>query len=469
MTHPFRRTRIATALAGIALALGAGHAAGAGFALQENSGSGLGNAFAGGAAAAEDASTIWANPAGMSKIGSMQVAGALYLITPSMKFSNVASLPAAQQTLGGDGGDAGGLNVVPNMFAVFPIDKQWSFGIGVNAPFGLVTEYDSDWLGRFQGIKSDIKTININPAISWKPVEGFAIGVGANYQQVKATFTQNVNYSGALLQAAALAGIAPGSATFNAIAAATPGLQSSGNIDADDWAWGWNIGILWDIDRNNRLGLHYRSSIKYDASGTATFVNPALPTLPPTLAPVVAGLAAAVNTRQLFNTGITSQIELPQIFNISYFGKLNNQWDLMADVQYTGWDSIQHLTFVRTDGTVLSDTPELWSNAWRYSVGVNYHHDDKWMFRGGFAYDQTPVGEAERTPRLPDDSRIWLAAGVQYKMDRQWVFDLGLAYGWASGNVPIHQNAGSTATYGLIDGTYKVNFFILGGQVTYSF
>jgi len=483
MTTPFRRTRIATAVAGFALALGAGQALGAGFALQENSGSGLGNAFAGGAAAAEDASTVWANPAGMSRIGTNQAAAALHLINVSMKFSNANSLPAGcyppacspavLQPLGGDGGDAGSLNIVPNMFGVFPINKEWAFGIGLNAPFGLVTEYDSTWIGRFQGVKSDIKTMNINPALSWKPAESFAIGAGADYQQIKATLTKQVNYSGALLLAAATAGVAPGSATWNAIAQSTPRLEGSADITGDAWAWGWNVGVLWDIDKNNRIGAHYRSSIKYNLNANASFVNPALPPVPTPIAPTVAALAAAVNNTATYNGSVSSDIELPEIVNVSYFGKLDNRWDLMADIQYTGWDKVQDLTFTRTSGPssgkVLASTPENWKNVWRYSVGTNYHYDDKWTIRGGVAYDESPVSDQYRTPRLPDGSRIWLATGAQYKMDRQWVFDVGLAYGWANSDPSIRQNDGSTPGNALVDGTYKVNFLIVSGQITYSF
>jgi long-chain fatty acid transport protein len=476
MTTPFRRTRIASAVAGLALALAGGQALGAGFALQENSGSGVGNAQAGGAAVAEDASTIWANPAGMSRIGTNQVVGAFHLINVSMKLSNGNSLPAGcyapacnppvYQPLGGDGGDAGSLNFVPNLYFVAPINKQWAFGIGVNAPFGLVTEYDSSWLGRFQGIKSDIKTMNINPALSWKLADNFAIGAGADYQQIKATLTKQVNYSGALLQAAyERLGILPGSSSFNAIAQATPGLESHVHIKGDDWAWGWNVGALWDIDRNNRIGAHYRSSIKYNVSGNVDFSNPTLPPVPPS----IAALAAGVNNLVLYNGGVTSNIKLPEIVNVSYFGKLNDRWDLMADAQYTGWNTIQDLSFYRTNGALLGTTPENWDNVWKIAVGANYRYDDKWKFRGGVAYDWSPVSEAYRTPRLPDDSRVWLAAGAQYRMDRQWVFEFGVTYGWAPGSVPIHQNDGSTAANGLIDGSYKVNFLIGSGQVTYSF
>ena len=125
---------VAIAVASMAGTLAAGPVLGGGFALQENSASGLGNAYAGGAAAAEDAATVWTNAAGMAKLGTGQVAGALNLIQPSLKFSDAASQDAAQQPLGNNGGDAGSLNFVPNLYLTMPLDKQWSIGLGINAP-----------------------------------------------------------------------------------------------------------------------------------------------------------------------------------------------------------------------------------------------------------------------------------------------------------------------------------------------
>ena len=100
------------------------------------------------AAQAQDATTVWSNPAGMSRIGDSQVSGALHLITPSLKFRNESSTAAAGQGLGGNGGDAGSLAPVPNFYIVKPIDSRISMGLGVSAPWGLVTEYDAGWAGR---------------------------------------------------------------------------------------------------------------------------------------------------------------------------------------------------------------------------------------------------------------------------------------------------------------------------------
>jgi long-chain fatty acid transport protein len=475
-SNQFRHTRVAAAIAGLVFAFGAGQAFGAAFILQENSGSGLGNAYAGGAAASEDADTVWTNPAGMQRLKTPQIAAAVNFVTPSAKFSdNGGSLPAQSQTLGGNGGDAGSLAVVPNLYLVVPLTKEWHFGLGINAPFGLVTEYDSSWLGRFQAIKSDVKTINVNPAISYQ-FGDFAVGVGVNYQQLKATFTQNANYSAALLQAAVTAGIKPGTPTFTAIAQSTPFLESGVNIDGNDYSWGWNIGFEWKPDGTSRVGASYRSAVKYDLTGNASFSNPALPsTIPPSLAPTVAALAAGVNNQFLYNSGVTASIKLPPFANISYFTQINPKWDFMADVQWTGWSTIQELTFTRTDGNPLQTTPENFKDAWRVSAGVNYHYNDQWMARGGIAWDQTPVQNQYRTARLPDSDRFWLAGGGQYKFSPTLKFDLGMAYLFVqngniyeTGSVNLGQPP-SVAQNGLIDGTYKNNVFIVSGQVTWNF
>src|SRR4051812_15626782 len=175
---PSRRSNLAVAVAAACLAAAAGHAHGSAFALQEQNASGLGHAYAGGAAAAEDVSTIFYNPAGLVRLQSMQVVLAGNVICPSAKFNNNGSQPAAFQPLGGSGGDAGSCAIVPNMYIGIPFTDKWSFGLGVNVPYGLKTEYDNGWMGRFQGLKSELKTINVNPALSWEPTKNLTVGAG---------------------------------------------------------------------------------------------------------------------------------------------------------------------------------------------------------------------------------------------------------------------------------------------------
>ena len=473
MNTPLVRTRIATAVASVALMLGAGQAFGAGFALQENSGSGLGNAYAGGAAAAEDAATLWSNAAGMSRIGTNQFVGAINVIWPSFKFSDSGSIHALNQPLGGDGGDAGNVAFVPNMYLVIPINKQWSFGLGINAPFGLKTEYDDGWMGRYQAIKSDVKTLNINPALSWKVSDNIALGGGVSYQQVKATFTSNVIYSAAIAQAAgaaAAAGQIP-PPTAGAIVAQTGGLDAFSSVSGDDYAWGWNVGILADLDKNNRFGASWRSDINYNLSGNVNFSYPTLPALtPPQLQPVLGLLSSAVNG-VLANGGITSGIKLPGIANFSWFGHVSDRWDIMADVQWTRWSTIQDLTFVRTTGAILQSTPEHFKDAWRYSLGANYQYDPQWKLRMGAAYDQSPVQDAYRTARLPDSDRTWLALGAQYAMSPAVKLDFGATYIWVKNSsiAQISTAPPSVAAYGYLKGDYNNSVVVVSTQVTWNF
>ena len=468
-TPTFRPRRVAAAITTLC-ALGAGHAQGAGFALQENSGSGLGNAYAAGATLTEDVSGMWSNAATLSKRTRMEAAAALHIITPSIKFHDGGSIAAFGQPLGTNGGNAGDTAAVPNMYIAVPINRQWVFGLGVNAPFGLVTEYDGDFIGRYQGIKSDVKTINVNPAISWQATPNFAIGVGLNWQHIDAELTNKVNYSGAIATAAqqAAAGGQIPAGLVPTIIAATPGLDTSAKVDGDDDAWGWNIGVLWDVSPTTRVGASYRSEIKYDVRGNASFDNPTV-TVPPALAPVVGVLTGAINTTRLYNSGVSSDITLPAIVNVSFYSQINPRWDVMADVQWTGWSSIKDLTFSRTDGTgVLSTTPENFDDSWRVSVGANYRHNDRWLFRGGIAFDQSPVNTHDRTPRLPDDDRWWISFGAQYKFSPQLKFDAGFTY-ITSKEASISQNAGNAAAFGLLQGDYDAYTTIFSVQGTYTF
>ncbi len=471
MSKPRSPSCSRTLAAALALACGPMIAHASGFQLSETSASGLGNAYSGGAAEAQDATTVWSNPAGMSRIGESQVSGVLHLITPSLKFRNDASKPAAAQGLGGNGGDAGSLAPVPNFYFVKPIDSNISIGLGVTAPWGLVTEYDAGWVGRFQAIKSSIKTINVNPSVSWKASDSLALGLGLNVQHMSAEFTNQVNYAGALLSAAALNGIAPGSAGFNAIAAATAGLESGARVKGSDNAYGWNAGLLWSLDENTRVGLHYRSSMKYRLEGTAGFTNPAIPGGAPA---VTALLANGVNSTRLFDSRITSDVKIPAFVNLSYFTRLDDRWDLMADAQWTQWSTIKNLTFIRTNGVVLQNTPENFKNTWKLAVGANYHYSPQWTFRGGLVFDKSPVQQVDMTARLPDTDRTMLTMGAQYTINPKLTLDMGAGYVFMK-TARINANGGNPGdpaaalANGLLSGHYDSRAVILSAQLNYRF
>jgi long-chain fatty acid transport protein len=484
MTAPFSRTRIATALAGVALALAGGQAFGSAFALAEQNVMGLGNAFAGAAAAAEDANTVWYNPAGLARLNFPQVEAAIHVIIPSAKFQNANSQAASLQPLGGTGGDAGSAAFVPNMYGSMAINNDWHVGIGINAPFGLKTEYENGWLGRYQALKSEVKTINVNPSVSYKVSDAFWVGVGANYQHFEATLTSNTNYSVALAQGygqvAATGAISP--ATAGALSVATAGLDSFGKVTGDDYAWGWNVGMMYSFngDANNdvgagRIGLSYRSKMKYDVVGTVNFTNPTPPTLTGPLAPyngLVGQVSNGVNQTRLYNGGVTLGVTLPDMASLSYYQKLNDKWDILGDVTWTGWSSIQELRILRSSGSTLILIPENFKDTWRFSAGVNYQYDEHVVLRAGVAYDQSPVNDIDRGPRLPDNDRTWLTIGGRFKYSTNLNFDVGAAYIFVKDG-SINSSGGvlggppSIPATGLINGTYNNNVVVVSAQANY--
>jgi long-chain fatty acid transport protein len=437
------RTKINGLVAGAMLAV-SGAASASGFALIEQNGSGLGNAYAGGAASAEDASTIFYNPAGMSRLSGKQITVAGSMIKPSAKFSDTGSTPAALQTNNnGNGGDAGSWGLVPNAYFAMEVNPQTRIGLGINVPFGLKTEYDANWIGRFQAMKSKIQTTNLNPSVSYDVNEMISLGVGLNYQHITGDLTSAVNYS-------ALAFGAGGAPLLTAIGG--PNKEGVSTVSGSDSAWGYNYGALFKLNPQTRVGMAYRSKIKYNLSGTVSFTN------------VPAALAASP---KLVNGDVTLPITMPDSFSVSGFQQLDEKWDVMADATWTGWGIFQQLKIDRTTGANVQTVQENWKNTWRFAVGATYHYDEQWTSRVGLAYDQTPVSDAYRTARIPDNSRKWLSLGGQYKFSKASALDFGYAHLFVK-DAAISQNQSASGAGNLV-GTYNNNVNIVSVQYAYSF
>ena len=456
-----------------ALVLGvcSGYASAGGFQLLEQNASGQGTAYAGTAVSADDASTVFTNPAGMAMLpqGKKSFSVNLSAIQPQAKFSSSGSVAATLQTLGsGNGGDAGGLAFVPSVYVVMPINNQISLGLGMNAPFGLKTEYDSGWAGRFQGVKSDVKTMNLNPSISFKASDTVSLGFGLNYQQLKGEFTSAVNYAGSVFQAAATPAAAGGLGMTLAQAGGLAGAagEGTGKITGDDTTWGYNFGAIFQVSPATRLGVTYRSAMKYHLTGTADFSRLAATSVPNATVNAILGSAASAAR----GGAIYADIKLPDTLTFSAQTKLNDKWDLVGDLAWTGWSKIPDLTFKYQDNSsTVSSTPENWRDTWRLSLGAIHRYNDTWKARFGIAYDQTPVGDdLRRTVRLPDSNRVWVSLGGQYRMNKDSAIDFGYSHLFIKDG-SMNNNAGSTAGYGLLLGTYKNSVDILGVQYSTAF
>jgi long-chain fatty acid transport protein len=387
----------------------------AGFALIEQNASGMGNAFAGGSAIAEDASTIFFNPAGMTYLPDSQLVIAGHAIRPSADFTNNGSHRAAATgglpTTGGNGGDAGDWAFVPNVFYTKEFNQDIRLGIGISAPFGLKTEYDNTWVGRYQAVKSELKTININPSISFKASDQVSLGFGVSAMRASANLTNAVDFG--TICAAALGGCGTG-ATFQ---------RNDGfaQVKGDDWGFGWNAGAIFRLNDATRFGIAYRSQVHQKLEGDVSFSNvPAAFALSPAL---TAGFA---------NGSISAKLTTPDNLSASVFHQLNDQWDVMGDLTWTHWSKFQDLTIVRTSGaatgTILNSVQENWDNTIRASIGASYRYNDSIKARIGFAYDESPVPSAFRTPRIPDNNRYWLSLGANYKFTDTSSLDFGYTH-----------------------------------------
>lgn len=463
--------RVIPALLAVAFSGGANAAA---FQLLEQNASGQGNAYAGSAAVASDASTIFFNPAGMTYLPGMQLVAAVNVISLHAKFSNDGStLPSRITNAGGDGGEAGGAGVVPSFYLALPINDRWSVGLGVNAPFGLKTEYDDDWMGRFHAIKSDVKTINVNPSVAYKVNDAVSLGFGLNWQRIDATLTSAANVSAGVCANAALA-VPCGLNLLN-------NLESTARVEGDDDSWGYNLGAIFKLSEATRVGVAYRSSIKYKVTGTIALANPTVTAASlSALGGAAAATAAAVNAgiaanAALKNGDVKLDVKLPDIFTVSGRHQLNDRWELLGDISWTGWSKISKLDIVRTSGTlagqVASHTQENWRDTWRVAIGANYQLNDAWKLRVGTAFDQSPVdADTYRTPRLPDINRYWLSFGAQYKISKSGAIDMGYSHLFMEKSKIHNDGQGAdTASKGLVDGSYKSSVDILAVQYTHTF
>lgn len=399
----------------------------AGFSLIEQSASGMGNAFAGAAASAEDASTIFFNPAGMTLLPSRQVVIGIHGVRPTASFDDRGSAAAAGQPLGGDGGDPFRWAAIPNLYLSWGVTDRLSLGIGVNAPFGLRTEYDSDWAGRFQALLSDLKTMNVNPSVAFKVTERISIGAGIDYQTAEATLTQATNL-------AALGGF---------------GASGTAKIDGEDHgSWGWNAGALFSLGDDMRVGVAYRSQIKHRIEGDVRF-TPSL---------------AAIGRP---NGPVHTEVKLPDSASLSVFQRFDDRWDIMGDITWTGWSSFKRLDVFYNNGALLQSTNENWDDAWRFSLGLNYRFNDAWKLRTGVAYDQSPVPDRNRTARVPDNDRIWASIGAQWKPRSNLAIDVAYSHLFVK-DATINDNQAAAGS-GILRGTYEGSVDIISAQVALSF
>ncbi len=411
-----------------------------GFALIEQSVKGLGNAFSSGATDAQDASAIFFNPAGLVLFEGNSAVGATYFIAPTARFENEGSaLINGIPLRGGNGGDAAPDKLVPNFYAAWKVGDRIKLGVGVNAPFALATDYQPDWVGRYQALKSELVTININPTIAAKLSDNFAVGAGINVQYAAAELTNAID--------------------FGAIAARSGSPVQPQSLDGkvelwgEDWSIGYNIGMMYTPSKATRIGLHYRSGIKQELEGRAKFTVPT---------------QAAVLTRRgaFTNTNVSAELNIPDTVSLSAYQKVSPSVALTGDVTWTNWSKFKELRVdFENPAQPPSIQPENWKNTVRTAIGVNYDVNRSLTLRAGVAYDPSPVKDEFRTARIPDGDRTWVSLGASYRPNENVSLDVGYAHLFVKDR-SIDQ-IGTTGDR--VRGSYSGGVNIIGVQGTWRF
>lgn len=412
----------------------AGSASAAGFQLQNQNASGTSVAFAGAAAVAEDASTIFFNPAGMTYLPlghSVSVGGTA--INRSVKFNDTGTsrMPVinpltgaptgAFHPLGDNGGNGGGTGLAPGMYYSYSVTPALRLGLGFSVTYGSETEYNESFAGRFSGRYTSIHQMNLNPSVAYKVNEVVSLGFGLNYAKSEIEFRQNAPFVGAPL----------------------------GVLEGDDTAWGWNAGAMFQLSPQTRVGLSYRSTVKFDLEGKQT-------------------IAAPLNV----DRGITAKLETPDTFSLALSQKLSDRLELLADVTWNGWSSLKALEPMIGSARATAPLRYNFEDTWRVGLGAKYQLNDAWNLRAGIAYDQTPVpDEASRTMTVPDSDRTWLAFGARWKMSPKTSVDMGYAHIFFKDvkTARAVMNTAETATLQTVRGDFKTHAHLLSVQVNYNF
>ena len=472
-SRSFRVTALALAVVGT---LAAGQASASGFQLRENSAKSLGRAGAG-SAVAKDAAVVSNNPAAMAQFDKLTMQSDLTVINLDAKFTGSSCTPVSATVCvpigGGNGGDPGRATLVPAMAVIVPLSgdfERLTLGASISAPFGLSTEYDPTWVGRYNATKSEVKIPALTLSAAFKVTPTLSLGVGFIYQRADVTLANGIDF-GRLLASAGI----PGGTIGN------PVTDGSVSITGADNGTGWVAGLQFTPNDKFSVGYSHRSEIKHNINGQADFtVPPAFSGAQPGFKAIAAAYAQLPPTDPRYalvpqllvlgngfsDTGGNAKLTTPTIDTLSLQYNVNDATRLYADVQQTGWTSLPSVV-IDFANPYQPDSVEAfnWKRTMFYSVGVEYDINEAFTIRGGIAQDESPTNNVDRTPRLPDNNRKLYSVGFTWNASEHMA--INAAYQKITIDNPtvnILSSSGSRLT-GTFDGS--ANLFSVGAS--YSF
>ena len=419
MIRIFRLMLTALVLASVLLFIQTAQAGG--ISLYEIATPDTGLASAGYASRADDASTLFKNPAGMSRLEGTQFQGGLQALYGDVRFSPDAR---TSPLLGNDGGgNAVGLLPGGSLFVVVPLGEKWRVGLGSLSYFGLAEKYNDNWVGRYYVQESALIGMSLMPSVSYQATDWLSVGAGLNAMYGYLNTKLAVNNLG--------------------------GADGQMTLSDRTWGFGGNVGIMIQASEKTRFGVTYLSAVKLNFADTPAFTG-----LGPVLTPILA------NPSEL-NLGML----VPQSVMVSAYHTLNDQWALMADFGWQDWSQFGNVQAgVETGGTTTVNLN--YQDTFHGAVGAQYHASDKWLLSGGVAFDSSAVTSANRTVTLPMGQAWRFGLGAQYQISR--TVNLGAAYTflWA-GNMSVDQGSPASVR-GRVSGSFEnASFSFLSLSLTW--
>ncbi|QYG07347.1 OmpP1/FadL family transporter [Janthinobacterium sp. PAMC25594] len=429
MKHKYLPLLIAVACAGLASTAQA-----SGYRFGSQSVSAQGTADASGAEAA-DSSTIFYNPAGLSRLEGTQFVGGGTLVVPHSTFQDKGSFNFTGKPTGGTTKDyVPNAVFAPAVYASKKIDEQWTVGMGLFVPYGAKLDYGNSWSGRYAITNIKLEAIALNPSVSFKLDQHHSFGFGITAEYMKAELGQAVDVPGTVkalsanpvISGAFLASVAKaqGLAAANAAGIALQGAKDGhASMDGNDWGFGFNLGYLYQMNEGTRFGISYRSSISHKLKGD-TIWDFSQVSNNAAVNGFISGASGKVNSKALV------ELRTPETVSINAFHQMDDRWALMGDVTWTRTSRLQNLDIQFPPTAEGAERiRQNWKDTYRVSLGTNYKYSENLLLRAGIAHDQAPVPSAElRHPALPDSDRMQYSVGANWKLNANSSIDLAYSY-----------------------------------------
>lgn len=363
-------------------------------------------AGAGKTSTADNSAVIYNNPAALVALPthSVLVEGQYY--ETSVTFTDTGSVDAAGNTLtGGNGGVGGARQFVPGFYLANTLNSRWSYGLALNVPFGLSTNWPDHWAGRYQVTETAINTVNINPAMAYQLNQAIAIGFGISVQYASAKLANAIDFGAVCLSQLS-------SATCISLGMTPQAADGKVTVKGDDWGYGYNLGLYYTPSHDTHIGLSYRSKIDYKLQGTADFTIPS---------------QASVFNPAFTDTNVTVPLTLPEMFAVGVTHAVTSKVRVSADATWVRWSRLKSFdfSFENSSQPALSLTRQ-WKDTWRYALGIECKKDSKWKLHGGIAYAQSAIPDSTFDPAIPIADSWWYSAGFLYTISDTALLGAGI-------------------------------------------